>query len=308
MSQFRQNRGYRVKEGSSFSYQYVPLPPLPRNPYSSPPPHPPDSLYPHPPPPPPSPTPCPPPPFPPSSFPPPFSLLRNRYPPPFPSPSCPPPPSQPRFRPLPPFSCPPPPSQTVRFKQPAPLPVKNSNETEEERRLRKKRELEKVRRKQRLREAQNRIVEKTKKLFSGRKGHASIRSDRSIAPLLRGDMTDNRLEKQQLKYKDQVVLAIFDGAPTAGSETYNKLDKTVRDAYESQVRGDDADDPTIAAFGGTVAHYTPVPAKLVLQKKIAGEEKSNNEVEHFPDASIVTVRKRPTVTAIEKEGGVIQQL
>ncbi|KAK6794142.1 hypothetical protein RDI58_007595 [Solanum bulbocastanum] len=29
----------------------------------------------------------------------------------------------------------------------------------------------------------------------------------------------------------------------------------------------------------------PVPAKLVLQKKIAGEEKSNNEVEHFLDAS-----------------------
>ncbi|KAK6795920.1 hypothetical protein RDI58_009375 [Solanum bulbocastanum] len=123
-------------------------------------------------------------------------------------------------------------------------------------------------------------------------------------------MTDNRLKKQQLKYKDQVVLANFDGAPTVGSETYNKSDKTVRDAYESQVRGDDADDPTtyVAAFGGTVAHYTPVPAKLVLQKKIAGEEKSNNEVEHFPDALRVTVRKRPTVTAIEKEGGVIQQL
>ncbi|KAK6786148.1 hypothetical protein RDI58_014673 [Solanum bulbocastanum] len=46
----------------------------------------------------------------------------------------------------------------------------------------------------------------------------------------------------------------------------------------------------------------PVPTKLVLQKKIAGEEKSNNEVEHFPNASRVTVRKRPTVTAIEKEG------
>ena len=57
---------------------------------------------------------------------------------------------------------------------------------------------------------------------------------------------------------------------------------------------------TLAAFGGTVAHYMPVPAKLVLQTTIPEEAKSNNEVEHFPDASRVTVRKRPT--------GVIQQL
>lgn len=43
----------------------------------------------------------------------------------------------------------------------------------------------------------------------------------------------------------------------------------------------------------------PVPAKLVLQTTIPEEAKSNNEVEHFPDASRVTVRKRPTVTTIE---------
>ncbi|XP_027771103.1 uncharacterized protein LOC107012905 isoform X2 [Solanum pennellii] len=61
------------------------------------------------------------------------------------------------------------------------------------------------------------------------------------------------------KYKDSVVFATFDGAPTAGSETYNKLYKTVRDAYESQ----------------------PVPAKLDLQTTIPEEAKSNNEVEHL---------------------------
>ena len=79
------------------------------------------------------------------------------------------------------------------------MPVKNSNETREERRLRKKKEFEKVRQKQRIREAQNRIVEKTKLIFFGRKGHGSIRSDRNIAPLPSGGMTVNLLKKQQLK-------------------------------------------------------------------------------------------------------------
>ncbi|XP_019068725.1 protein PAF1 homolog isoform X2 [Solanum lycopersicum] len=194
MSQFRQTWGYRVNEGSPYSYQFIPPPPLSRHPYLPPPP--PDSLYPQPPPPPPSPTPCPPPPSrpPPSSFTQPsqplFSPLVNRYPS-----SSPPPPSEPRFRLLPPH----PPSQTVGFKQTAPLPVKNSNETREERRLRKKKEFEKVRQKQRIREAQNRIVEKTKLIFFGRKGHGSIRSDRNIAPLPSGGMTGNLLKKQQLK-------------------------------------------------------------------------------------------------------------
>ncbi|KAF3658912.1 Protein PAF1 -like protein [Capsicum annuum] len=158
---------------------------------------------------------------------------------------------------------------------------------------------------------------------------------------------------------DQFVLANFDSAPTADSETYNKLDKTVRDACESQaimksfvatgsdadkpdkflaymapapnelskdmydenedisyswvreyhwdVRGDDVDDPTtyVVAFGETEACYMPLPTKLVLRKKRAREGKSNDEVEHFPVPSRVTVRKRPTVAAIElkEEGG-----
>ena len=37
------------------------------------------------------------------------------------------------------------------------------------------------------------------------------------------------------RYDDQFVVAAFDNAPTADSEIYNKLDKSVRDAYESRV-------------------------------------------------------------------------
>ncbi|XP_060205807.1 protein PAF1 homolog [Lycium barbarum] len=161
------------------------------------------------------------------------------------------------------------------------------------------------------------------------------------------------------RIEDPFVLANFDSAPTADSETYSKLDKTVRDAYESQaimksfaastadpdkpdkflaymvpapnelmkdmydenedisyswvreyqwdVRGDDKDDPStyVVAFGETEAHYVPLPTKLVLRKKRAREGKSNDEVEHFPVPSRVTVRKRPTAAAIElkEEGG-----
>ncbi|KAA8541741.1 hypothetical protein F0562_022893 [Nyssa sinensis] len=36
------------------------------------------------------------------------------------------------------------------------------------------------------------------------------------------------------RYDDQFVMATFDNAPTADSETYSKLDKSVRDALESQ--------------------------------------------------------------------------
>ncbi|KAJ8553312.1 hypothetical protein K7X08_023990 [Anisodus acutangulus] len=161
------------------------------------------------------------------------------------------------------------------------------------------------------------------------------------------------------RIQDPFVLANFDSAPTADSETYKKLDKTVRDAYESQaimksfvasssdadkqdkflaymvpapneltkdmydenedisyswireyqwdVRGDDKDDPStyLVAFGEIEAHYMPLPTKLVLRKKRAREGKSNDEVEHFPVPSRVTVRKRSTVAAIElkEEGG-----
>lgn len=51
----------------------------------------------------------------------------------------------------------------------------------------------------------------------------------------------------------------------------------------------------------------PLPTKLVLRKKRAREGKSNDEVEHFPVPSRVTVRRRKTVAAIElKEEGVMK--
>lgn len=37
------------------------------------------------------------------------------------------------------------------------------------------------------------------------------------------------------RYEDQFVLAAFDNAPTADADMYTKLDKSVRDAYESRV-------------------------------------------------------------------------
>lgn len=37
------------------------------------------------------------------------------------------------------------------------------------------------------------------------------------------------------RYDDQFVAATFDGAPTADSEIYSKMDKSVRDAHESRV-------------------------------------------------------------------------
>ncbi|KAL3528689.1 hypothetical protein ACH5RR_008011 [Cinchona calisaya] len=76
--------------------------------------------------------------------------------------------------------------------------------------------------------------------------------------------------------------------------------------YHWDVRGDDADDPTtyLVSFGEAEAHYVPLPTKLILRKKRAREGKSSEEIEHYPVPSRLTVRKRPTVVAIElKEVG-----
>ncbi|CAN4086873.1 unnamed protein product [Withania somnifera] len=66
------------------------------------------------------------------------------------------------------------------------------------------------------------------------------------------------------RYKDQFVIANFDSAPTADSETYNKLDKSVRDACESQaimksfvVTSSDVDKPD-----KFLAYMTPAPNEL----------------------------------------------
>nr|DAD26472.1 TPA_asm: hypothetical protein HUJ06_027940 [Nelumbo nucifera] len=123
---------------------------------------------------------------------------------------------------------------------------------------------------------------------------------------------------------DRFVTAAFDSDPTADSEIYSKLDRSIRDAYESQlgkdvydenedvsyswvreyhwdVRGDDADDPTtyLVTFDDEAARYLPLPTKLVLRKKRAKEGRSSDEIEHYPIPSRVTVRCRPEVAVIE---------
>jgi RNA polymerase II-associated factor 1 len=86
--------------------------------------------------------------------------------------------------------------------------VKKSNgppgrvETEEERRLRKKREFEKQRQeekqRQQLKESQNTVLQKTQMLSSA-KGHGSIvgsrMGERRATPLLSGERIENRLKK-----------------------------------------------------------------------------------------------------------------
>lgn len=95
-------------------------------------------------------------------------------------------------------------------KPPIPVvPVKKSNgppgrvETEEERRLRKKREMEKQKleekHRQQVKESQNTLLQKTQHLSSGTKGHGSIlgsrMGDRRSTPFLSSERTENRLKK-----------------------------------------------------------------------------------------------------------------
>ncbi|KAJ9692252.1 hypothetical protein PVL29_011360 [Vitis rotundifolia] len=109
-------------------------------------------------------------------------------------------------------------------KPPVPsAPVKKSNgppgrvETEEERRLRKKREFEKQRQeekqKHQLKESQNTVLQKTQMLSSG-KGHGSVvggsrMGERRTTPFLSGDRIENRLRKPttflcKLKFRNEL--------------------------------------------------------------------------------------------------------
>ncbi|XP_062008486.1 protein PAF1 homolog [Rosa rugosa] len=110
-----------------------------------------------------------------------------------------------------------------KHKPPVPLvPVKKSNgppgrvETEEERRLRKKREFEKQRQeekhRQQLKESQNSVLQKTHMLSSG-KGHGSIAGsrmgERRATPFLSGERAENRLKKPttfvcKLKFRNEL--------------------------------------------------------------------------------------------------------
>ncbi|PPD95629.1 hypothetical protein GOBAR_DD07328 [Gossypium barbadense] len=71
--------------------------------------------------------------------------------------------------------------------------------------------------------------------------------------------------------------------------------------YHWDVRGDDSNDPTtyLVSFDEGEARYVPLPTKLNLRKKRAREGRSGDEIEHFPVPARITVRRRPTVAAIE---------
>ncbi|KAF7843399.1 protein PAF1-like protein [Senna tora] len=102
------------------------------------------------------------------------------------------------------------------------IPPKKSNgppgriETEEEKRMRKKREFEKQRQeekhRQQLKESQNTVLQKTQILSSG-KGHGSIvgsrMGERRTTPLLSGERMENRLKKPttflcKLKFRNEL--------------------------------------------------------------------------------------------------------
>lgn len=104
-----------------------------------------------------------------------------------------------------------------------PVPARKSNgppdrvETEEERRLFKKREMEKQRQeekhRQQLKESQNKVLQKTQMLSSGIKPHGSISGshmgDRRATPFLSGERIENRLKKPttflcKLKFRDEL--------------------------------------------------------------------------------------------------------
>ncbi|KAF3640991.1 Protein PAF1 -like protein [Capsicum annuum] len=85
------------------------------------------------------------------------------------------------------------------------------------------------------------------------------------------------------RYKDQFVLANFDGAPTADSEDYNKLDKTLRDAYESQAimkcfeaTSSDADKP-----GKFLAYMVPAPNELSKDMYDENEDISYSKIREY---------------------------
>ncbi|XP_034201614.1 protein PAF1 homolog isoform X2 [Prunus dulcis] len=110
-----------------------------------------------------------------------------------------------------------------QHKPPVPsMQVKKANgppgrvETEEERRLRKKREFEKQRQeekhRQQLKDSQNSVLQKTQMLSSG-KGHGSIAGsrmgERRATPFLSGERTENRLKKPttfvcKLKFRNEL--------------------------------------------------------------------------------------------------------
>ncbi|XP_020227957.1 protein PAF1 homolog [Cajanus cajan] len=228
-----------IPPNSNYQHQHHHVPYAPPNPHHA--------HYPYPPPPPPPPPEAsyqPPPPPPPPMYYPSNNQYNNQPPPPPPPPLSPPPPP-------PPVSPPPPPAtqnnEERRFKEPStsgrreyehsnhgiahkqhkhqqqpPLPAKKMNgppgrhETDEEKRLRKKREFEKQRQEEKLRqqlkESQNTVLQKTHLLSSG-KGHGMVAGsrmgERRSTPLLSAERVENRLKKPttflcKLKFRNEL--------------------------------------------------------------------------------------------------------
>ncbi|GAV61260.1 Paf1 domain-containing protein [Cephalotus follicularis] len=123
-------------------------------------------------------------------------------------------------------------------------------------------------------------------------------------------------------YESQAVMKSFvaKGSDSANQEKFlaymtpslNELSKDMFDEnedisfswireYNWDVRGEDEDDPTtyLVSFDESEARYAPLPTKLNLKKKRAREGRPNDEIEHFPIPSKVTVRRRSTAAAIE---------
>ncbi|KAG6531668.1 hypothetical protein ZIOFF_005484 [Zingiber officinale] len=76
------------------------------------------------------------------------------------------------------------------------------------------------------------------------------------------------------KYEDQFVMVNFDGDPTADSEQYNKLDRSILDELESQaimksfiVNGSDPNNPD-----KFLAYMAPAPDELYKDKKTENED------------------------------------
>ncbi|PHU24823.1 hypothetical protein BC332_09930, partial [Capsicum chinense] len=87
--------------------------------------------------------------------------------------------------------------------------------------------------------------------------------------------------------------------PPLYQQDYNKLDKTVRDAYESQHKlcWNKLDHIT-----STVAiKFQACSNKACAEKKRGKEGKSNDEVKHFPVASSVTARKNQQILPFKKK-------
>ncbi|PHT38773.1 Protein PAF1 -like protein [Capsicum baccatum] len=85
------------------------------------------------------------------------------------------------------------------------------------------------------------------------------------------------------RYKDQFVLANFDGAPTVDSEDYNKLDKTVRDAYESQavMKNFEATSSNADKPGKFLAYMVPAPNEQSKDMYDENEDISYSKVREY---------------------------